>query len=72
MEHVADERLELLSIALGPCSTEANALALLRHQRARDRQVFAFRIGEHYMIGPMPDAATELMALMAHECARRA
>ena len=72
MEHVTDERLEVLSMAFGPNSTEARALELLRHYRARDRQVFAFRIGEHLMIGPMPDGRAKLMALMAHECVRRA
>lgn len=71
MEHVTDERLEVLSMAFGPNSTEARALELLRYYRARDRQVFAFRIGEHLMIGPMPDGRTRLMALMAHECVRR-
>jgi len=71
MEHVADDRLESLATAFGPGSTEARALELLRYYRARDRQVFAFRIGEHLVIGPMPDGQTKLMALMAHECARR-
>jgi len=72
MEHVTDERLEVLSETLGPNSTEAKALELLRYYRARDRQVFAFRIGEHLIIGPMPDGRTKLMALMAHECVRHA
>jgi hypothetical protein len=72
MEHVTDERLEALSMALGPNSTEARALEHLRDYRARDRQVFAFRIGEHLIIGPMPDGRTRLMALMVLECARRA
>jgi len=72
MEYVTDECLEVLSIANGPRSAESTALALLRDQRSRDRQVFAFRIGDYYMIGPMPDAETELMVLMAHELARRA
>ena len=71
MEHINDDRLELLSIAHGANSAEATALTLLRQQRARDRQVFAFRIGDHYMVGPMPDAQTNLMALMAHEFVRR-
>jgi hypothetical protein len=72
MEYVTDERLEALSMAFGPNSTEARALELLRYYRARDRQVFAFRIGQRLMIGPMPDGRTKLMALMALTCARRA
>ena len=69
MEHIADERLELLLAAFGGGSTEATALTLLRHERPRDRQVFAFRVGAYYMIGPMPDAVTELMVLIAQQCA---
>jgi hypothetical protein len=36
----------------------------LRRRRAKDHQEFAFRVGDYYFVGPMPDARTEL-ALIA-------
>jgi len=44
----------------GPSSAEAEALARLRLQRSKDRQVYAFRFGSYLVTGPTPDARTEL------------
>jgi hypothetical protein len=55
-----DAALEFAASVLGADSIEAEVLANLRRDRARDRQVHAFRCGEWWMIGPMPDAITEL------------
>jgi hypothetical protein len=46
---------------------EAWTLDDLRRQRARDKQVFAFRLGEFFMVGPMPTAQDELTFVLAHE-----
>ena len=43
----------------------------LRQQRAQDKQVFAFRLGENCVVGPMPDAETELTMTLANEVAKR-
>ena len=43
---------------------EARVLMELRRRRAKDHQEFAFRVGDYYFVGPMPDARTEL-ALIA-------
>ena len=59
-ERVSDEELELAAKQEGPNSPEAEALNRLRRQRSKDRQVHAFRIGNYIMIGPIPDARTEL------------
>ena len=48
----------------GPVSVEARVLLELRRRRAKDHQEFAFRVGDYYFVGPMPDARTEL-ALIA-------
>jgi hypothetical protein len=50
-EHLADEH--------GPFSIEAKLLRELRKGRARNRQVFAFHVGDYYFTGPMPDARAE-------------
>jgi len=59
-ERVSDEELELAAKQAGPNSPEAQALTRLRRQRSKDRQVHAFRLGSYIMIGPIPDARTEL------------
>jgi hypothetical protein len=68
MQLVADDLLEVLARAYGPNSSEAAALTALRFNRSRDRQAFAFRVRESYVIGPMPDAETRLLILLVHEC----
>jgi hypothetical protein len=57
---VPDEALELAAAIQGADSIEAKVLAKLRRDRARDRQVYAFRCGEWWLVGPKPDALTEL------------
>ena len=49
-----------LATERGPSSIEANSLAELRRERAQDKQVFAFRLGNFMVIGPMPSAADEM------------
>ena len=56
---VPDEEVERLAKAHGPRSIAAQVLAELRAQRAKDRQVFAFRFGPFWIAGPVPDARTE-------------
>ena len=56
---VTDEELEELVRSQGPHCIEAVVLKNLREGRAKDRQVFAFRIGDTYYTGPVPDAETE-------------
>jgi hypothetical protein len=59
IELVCDEELEHLAEEHGPHSTAAGVLRRLRSARARDRQVFAFRIGNYWITGPLMDAKTE-------------
>ena len=61
---VPDLELEELARTGGPVSVEARVLLELRRRRAKDHQEFAFRVGDYYFVGPMPDARTEL-ALIA-------
>jgi hypothetical protein len=56
---VPDEEVERLAKEHGPRSIAAEVLAELRAQRAKDRQVFAFRLGHFWIAGPVPDARTE-------------
>jgi hypothetical protein len=57
---VPDEVLTLAAVENGPRSAEAHLLARLRFLRAKDRQVFAFRVGDYLIASPVPDARTEL------------
>ena len=68
MQLVADDELERLAAERGPDSREALTLADLRQQRAQDKQVFAFRLGEYYVV---PDADTELTMTLANEVAKK-
>ena len=65
LEFVSDENLVQLAEEAGEGSLEAQLLQELRRSRARDHQYFAFRVGEYYFTGPVPDARTEaeLLAL---------
>jgi hypothetical protein len=54
---VPDEDLERLAEANGPTSAEAQVLTQLTSQRAQDLQVYAFRIGDQYVTGPLPEVA---------------
>jgi hypothetical protein len=44
----------------GRRSIEARIVRILRRRRAKDYQVYAFRVGNHYFTGPVRDARTEL------------
>ena len=54
-----DQELEELARKNGAGSVEAMVLARLRRMRAKDRQVFAFRVGDYFVTGPLPDARSE-------------
>lgn len=51
---VSDAELERLAREGGPLSIEARIVRELRMQRAMDRQVFAFRVGDYYFTGRHP------------------
>jgi hypothetical protein len=70
MDLISDEELEQLAARDGPDSLAARTLADLRAQRAQDKQVFAFRLGDFVVVGPMPDAQTELTMLLANEATK--
>ena len=59
IEFVPDEVLEDLALEAGPASIPARVLRELWYARARDRQVFAFRVGDYWITGPLMDAKTE-------------
>jgi hypothetical protein len=59
VELIPDEVLEDLALEAGPQSIPARLLRGLRKLRARDRQVFAFRVGNYWITGPLMDARTE-------------
>jgi hypothetical protein len=63
LEMIPDELLELSARVDGAECIEAKVLARLRQQRAKDRQVYAFRIGGYWMTGAMPDAKTEMILI---------
>jgi hypothetical protein len=54
-----DTELERLANEDGAFSVSAMLLEQLRESRAKDRQVYAFRVGAYYFVGPVPDARTE-------------
>jgi hypothetical protein len=59
VELIPDEVLEHLALEGGPKSVPARILRGLRRLRARDWQVFAFRVGNYWITGPLMDARTE-------------
>ena len=59
---VDDDELKRFAEELGPTSAEAQVLAQLASQRAQDLQVFAFRVGDQYVTGPLPEAAGQASA----------
>lgn len=63
VELVPDEELERLAKEHGPSSVEARMVEELQKLRAKDRQIFAFRVGASWFTGPTPDAKTELWLL---------
>lgn len=50
----------MLVLRGGPSSIEAGISVELCERHARDRQVYAFRVGAFYCTGPMPDGETEI------------
>jgi hypothetical protein len=71
MEFVPDCEIERLATEYGCDSVEASVLADLRQQQSRDKQVFVYRVGSLYSIGPPPDAVTEIRMTAAYESAKR-
>jgi hypothetical protein len=57
---VSDSELERLAEKGGSQSVEALIVKELCKRRAKDYQVYAFRVGDFYFTGPVPDARTEL------------
>ena len=70
MAAIPDSELERLAIERGPGSVEANSLDELRRERAQDKQVFAYRLGDFILIGPEPSAQEELVFLLANEATK--
>jgi hypothetical protein len=70
MRLVPDDELERLVAEKGSECLEADTLAQVRQQRAQDKQAFAYRLGEFYVVGPTPSAAEELIFLLAHEATK--
>jgi hypothetical protein len=56
--------------ARGLGGLEANSLAELRRERAQDKQVFAFRLGDFIVIEPKPSAQEELVFMLANEATK--
>jgi hypothetical protein len=59
LDLVPDEEVERLAKKHGPGSVAAEVWAELSAQRAKDRQVFAFRCGDWWITGPVPDIHAE-------------
>ena len=51
MELIPDDELERLAVERGPGSLEANSLEEPRRERAQEKQVFAYRLGQFIVIG---------------------
>jgi hypothetical protein len=64
MERISDAELERIAAIEGPDSMAARALEQLRTQRAKDKQVVAFRFANSYAVGPQPDAQSQLSLSM--------
>jgi len=58
---VADEDLQRLAEERGPTSAEAQVLAQLSIQRAQDLQIYAFRVGDQYVTGALPEPSPQAM-----------
>ena len=59
VELVPDEHLAHLANMEGPTSVPARVQRNLQSVRARDRQYFAFRVGNFWVTGPTPHAEIE-------------
>lgn len=56
---VSEDELKRLAEDEGPQSPAATILRNLTRKRAKDRQVFAWQLGQYYFVGPPPDAEME-------------
>ena len=56
---IPDDDLKQLAEIEGPRGAAAFILRKVIAKRRKDRQVFAWRIGSYYFVGPVPDATTE-------------
>ena len=54
--HVPEEHLKRWAEEEGPRSAAA---MMPREKRAKDRQVYAWQLGQYYFVGPTPDAEME-------------
>ena len=70
MDLLPDSELEQMAVRDGPESMAAQTLAELRAQRAQDKQVHAFRLGDFLVIGPMPTPEEEVTFLLANEATK--
>ena len=70
MMPVPDNELERLAAEGGPDSKAAHALAELRALRARDEQVFAYRLGEFLVVLPEPTPEERVRLLLAYEASK--
>jgi hypothetical protein len=59
LDLVPDDEVERLAKRDGPGSVAAEVWAELSAQRSKDRQVFAFRCGDWWITGPVPDVQSE-------------
>jgi hypothetical protein len=60
IEPITDEELARIAQEKGPSSSAATILRQLSRKRAKDRQVFAWRVVAYYFIGAAPNAETEV------------
>lgn len=56
---IPDDELKRLAEIDGPKGAAAFILRKVIVKRRKDRQVYAWRIGSYYFVGPVPDATTE-------------
>lgn len=66
LEPIPDRELEQLAVQGGPDSLEAQTFNALQRERGLDKQVYAFRIGPYYMVGPSPDAKIKFATMLAY------
>ena len=67
---IPDGELERVAAELGPSSLEANSFAELRRDRARGKQVSAYRLGVYIVIGPEPTAKEKVVLMLANEATK--
>jgi len=56
---IPDDMLRRMAEAEGPRGAASTILRRVIAKRRKDRQVFAWRIGSFYFVGPVPDATME-------------